>query len=322
MRFTNSVLAVASALFLVSSLSAQTPAPAQAPAQPKPAASDYDRALLKPAHLKEKAPDTFQVKFETTKGDFVMDVTRAWAPNGADRFYNLVRNHFYDNMVIFRVVPNFVVQFGISSYPPVNAAWLGDTITDDPVKQSNKRGYVTFAKAGANSRTTQIFISFKDNSRLDAMGFAPFATVNKDGMKVVEKFYDQYADAPTNEQDAMQREGKPYLDKHYPKLDVIKHATIVGPAAAAAPALPRPTSNSGFALTSRLRRGCACCPHSPCLKPVPGAPAPCRRFCGCKHRRQPVAHFCAAILAPVSSCRWSPVAGHRSPSPPKLISDR
>ena len=228
MRFTNSVLAVASALFLVSSLSAQTPAPAQ----PKPAASEFDRALLKPAHLKEKAPDTFQVKFETTRGDFTMDVTRAWAPNGADRFYNLVRNHFYDNMVIFRVVPNFVVQFGISSYPPVNAAWRGDTITDDPVKQSNKRGYVTFAMAGPNTRTTQLFISFKDNSFLDSKGFTPFATVNKEGMKVVDKLYDGYADAPTNEQEAMQREGKPYLDKHYPKLDVIKHATIVAPAAA------------------------------------------------------------------------------------------
>jgi peptidyl-prolyl cis-trans isomerase A (cyclophilin A) len=233
MRFTKSVLAVAAALFLVASLPAQTPAPAQAPAQPKAAASEYDRTLLKPAHLKDKAPDTFQVTFETTRGDFTMDVTRAWAPNGVDRFYNLVRHHFYDNMVIFRVVPDFVVQFGISSYPPVNAAWRGDTITDDPVLQSNKRGYVTFAKAGPNSRTTQIFISFKDNSRLDSMGFAPFATVNKDGMKVVNKFYDQYGDAPSNEQDSIQAEGKAYLDKKYPKLDVIKHATIVGPAAAA-----------------------------------------------------------------------------------------
>ena len=136
MRFTNSVLAVASTLFLASSLFAQMPAaapsptPPQTPAQAKPPASEYDCTLLKPALLKEKAPDTFQVKFETSKGDFVMDVTRAWAPNGADRFYNLVRHHFYDNMVLFRVVPNFVVQFGISSYPPVNAAWRGDTIVD------------------------------------------------------------------------------------------------------------------------------------------------------------------------------------------------
>src|SRR5271165_3257814 len=221
MRFTNSVLAVASALFLVASSPAQSPAPAaspvppQASTPPKAPASEYDRTLLKPALLKEKAPETFQVNFETTRGDFTMDVTRAWAPNGADRFYNLVRHHFYDNMVIFRVVSGFVVQFGISSYPPVNAAWRGDTITDDPVKQSNKRGYVTFAMAGPNTRTTQIFISFKDNSFLDSKGFTPFGTVNKEGMKVVEKLYDGYADNPTNEQEAMQREGKPYLDKHY-----------------------------------------------------------------------------------------------------------
>jgi peptidyl-prolyl cis-trans isomerase A (cyclophilin A) len=243
MRFTKSVLAVAAALFLVASLPAQTPAPAQAPAQPKAAASEYDRTLLKPFSLKEKAPDTFQVKFETTKGDFVMNVTRAWAPNGADRFYNLVRHHFYDNMVIFRVVPNFVVQFGISSYPPVNAAWRGDTITDDPVLQSNKRGYVTFATSGPNTRTTQLFISFTDkNSFLDKQGFTPFATVNKDGMKVVEKFYDQYGDAPSNDQGEIQAQGKAFLDKKYPKLDVIKHATIVGPAAAEPAAAPAATN--------------------------------------------------------------------------------
>jgi len=241
MRFTNSVLAVTSALFLVASLPAQSPAPAaspvppQASAPPKAPASEYDRTLLKPALLKEKAPETFQVTFETTRGDFTMDVTRAWAPNGVDRFYNLVRHHFYDNMVIFRVVPDFVVQFGISSYPTVNSAWRGDTITDDPVKQSNKRGYVTFAMAGPNTRTTQIFISFKDNFFLDSKGFAPFATVNKDGMKVVGKFYDQYAGAPSDDQDSIQAQGKAFLDKKYPKLDLIKHATIVGPAAPSNP---------------------------------------------------------------------------------------
>ncbi|MGA2302544.1 MAG: peptidylprolyl isomerase [Candidatus Acidiferrum sp.] len=243
MRFTKSVLAVAIALLFVASLRAQTPAPAQAPAQPKAAASEFDRTLLKPSLLKEKAPDTFQVKFETTRGDFTMNVIRAWAPNGVDRFYNLVRHHFYDNMVIFRVVPNFVVQFGISSYPPINAAWRGDTITDDPVLQSNKRGYVTFAMAGPNSRTTQLFISFKDNAFLDSKGFTPFATINKDGMKVVDKLYDQYADAPTNEQGAIQAEGKAYLDKHYPKLDVIKHATIVSAAPDAAPAAAPTAAN-------------------------------------------------------------------------------
>jgi peptidyl-prolyl cis-trans isomerase A (cyclophilin A) len=238
MRFTNSVLAVAIAFLFVASLPAQSPAPAQS----KAAASEYDRTLLRPALLKEKAPDTFQVKFETTRGDFTMDVTRAWAPNGVDRFYNLVRHHFYDNMVIFRVVPGFVAQFGISSYPQVNAVWRGDTITDDPLPQgiSNKRGYVTFATAGPNTRTTQLFVSFTDkNSFLDKQGFTPFATVNKDGMKVVEKFYDQYGDAPSNDQGEIQVEGKAFLEKKYPKLDVIKHATIVGPAAAA-PAASNP----------------------------------------------------------------------------------
>jgi len=246
MRTLKSVLSLAALLVFVFSSQAQTPAPAQSPAKPKSATAAkpaYDRTLLKPPLLKEKAPDTFQVKFETTRGDFTMDVTRAWAPLGVDRFYNLVRHHYYDNMVLFRVVSGFVVQFGISSYPPVNAAWVSATIKDDPVLQSNKRGYVTFATSGANSRTTQIFINFGDNSRLDSMGFAPFATINHDGMKVVEMFYDQYAEGPTNQQDSIQKQGKAFLDKNYPKLDVIKQATVVGapPLTTPKPA-PKPTA--------------------------------------------------------------------------------
>lgn len=233
---------------LVTQALAQTSA--QAPAKPKPAApnassatksaaASYDRTLLRPAMLKEKAPETFQVKFETTRGDFTMDVTRAWAPIGVDRFYNLVKHHYYDNMVVFRAVPGFVVQFGISSYPPVNAAWRNADIQDDPVTQSNKRGVVTYAKTSQpNSRSTQIFISFKDNSFLDSQGFAPFGVINAEGMKVVEMLYDQYGDQPTNEQDQISKLGKAYLDSKYPKLDVIKHATIVGAAAPAAPAKP------------------------------------------------------------------------------------
>lgn len=233
---------------LVTQAPAQTPA--QTPAKPKPAgtsagaagksaAASPDRTLLRPAMLKEKAPETFQVKFETTRGDFTMDVTRAWAPIGVDRFYNLVKHHYYDNMVVFRAVPGFVVQFGISSYPAVNAAWRSADIQDDPVTQSNKRGYVTYAKTSEpNSRSTQIFISFKDNSFLDSQGFAPFATVDAAGMKVVEMLYDQYGDQPTGEQDQISRLGKAYLDSKYPKLDVIKHATIVGAAAAATPSKP------------------------------------------------------------------------------------
>lgn len=259
------VLVFAAIFSFIAQGSGQTPE--QAPAQPKaaaapkastaartgtPAARAYDRALLRPVLLKEKAPDTYQVKFTTTRGEFTVTVTRAWAPIGADRFYNLVKHHFYDNMVAFRAVPGFVVQFGISSYPPVSAAWSKANIKDDPVKQSNKRGYVTYAKADApNSRTTQIFINFKDNSFLDSKGFAPFAVVDADGMKVVETFYDQYGDQPTAEQDQIERLGKAYLDKKYPKLTVIMRATLVGDAAtpqakpaaapkAAAPAATKP----------------------------------------------------------------------------------
>lgn len=226
-------------VFLALAMHAQEQAPAQAPAKPTagaPAAASYDRALLHPALLKEKAPETFAVKFETTRGDFTINVTRAWAPIGADRFYNLIKHRFYDNMVVYRVVPGFVVQFGISSYPAVAAVWSNANIKDDPVTQSNKRGYVTYAKSSQpNSRSTQIFISFQDNSALDAQGFAPFGVIDAEGMKVVEMLYGQYADQPTAEQDEITRLGKAYLDRKYPKLDVIKRATLVGTAAATKP---------------------------------------------------------------------------------------
>jgi peptidyl-prolyl cis-trans isomerase A (cyclophilin A) len=239
---------IALAMQTLAQIPAQAPAKprATAPAAKKPAVASYDRTLLRPSMLKEKAPETFQVKFETTRGDFVMTVTRAWAPIGVDRFYNLVKHHFYDNMVVFRAVPGFVVQFGISSYPPVSAAWSNANIKDDPVTQSNKRGFVTYAKTSApNSRSTQIFISFKDNSFLDSQGFAPFAVVDAAGMKVVEMLYDQYGDQPTGEQDKIEKLGKAYLDSKYPKLDVIKHATLVGPAEAAAPAKPAASKGAG-----------------------------------------------------------------------------
>ena len=226
-------------VFLALAMCAQAQTPAQAPANPKaaaPAAASYDRALLHPALLKEKAPETFAVKFETTRGDFTMNVTRAWAPIGVDRFYNLIKHHFYDNMVVFRAVPDFVVQFGISSYPAVSAAWSAANIKDDPVTQSNKRGYVTYAKTPQpNSRSTQIFISFRDNSSLDSQGFAPFGVIDAEGMKVVEMLYDQYGDQPTEEQGEITRLGKAYLDRKYPKLDVIKRATLVPSAGAAKP---------------------------------------------------------------------------------------
>ena len=204
--------------------------------------SPYDRALLRPSLLKDKAPDTFQVLFSTTRGDFTVTVTRAWAPIAADRFYNLVKHHFYDNASFFRVVPGFVVQFGISAYPPVSAAWANANLKDEPVTQSNKRGYLTYAKTSLpNTRTTQIFINLKDNTSLDSQGFAPFGVVDGKGMNVVEMFYDQYGDATPNDyQDLITKAGKAYLDKNWPKLDSIKTATLVGAAAAASvkPAAP------------------------------------------------------------------------------------
>ena len=198
----------------------------------------YDRTLLHPALLKEKAPDVYKVKFSTTRGDFTVTVTRAWAPLGADRFWNLVKHHFYDNATIFRVVPGFVAQFGISSYPAVSAAWEKTEIKDDPVTQSNKKGYLTFATAGANTRTTQVFINLKDNAFLDRTGFASFGVVDGDGMNVVEMFYDQYGDNAGIDQDQITKQGKAYLDKSFPKLDMIKTVLITEPAQPAKTSTP------------------------------------------------------------------------------------
>lgn len=229
---------------LGTALQVSAQAPADTAAKPKAStapktgtatARAYDRVLLRPALLKDKAPETYQVKFDTTRGEFTVTVTRAWAPIGADRFFNLVKHHFYDNASVFRVVPSFVAQFGLSAYPPVSAAWSKANINDDPVTQTNKRGYITFATAGPNTRTTQLFINLKDNTRLDGMGFAPFAVVDGNGMNVVEMFYDQYGDTAGPDQQLIEKQGKPYIDKGFPKLDSIKSATLMG-AAAAAPA--------------------------------------------------------------------------------------
>jgi peptidyl-prolyl cis-trans isomerase A (cyclophilin A) len=201
----------------------------------------YDRTLLRPGLLKDKAPETYKVKFTTTRGEFTMVVTRAWAPLGADRFYNLVKHHFYDNASLFRVVPGFVAQFGISSYPAVTAAWEKTEIKDDPVTQTNKKGYITFATAGANTRTTQIFINLKDNGVLDKSGFAPFGSVDAQGMKVVEMFYDQYGDNAGIDQGLIEKQGKSYLDKNFPKVDTIKTAVITDPPpSATTAAAPKP----------------------------------------------------------------------------------
>ncbi len=184
-----------------------------------------------PSSLTEKAPDTFKVKFDTTKGAFTVEVTRAWAPNGADRFYNMVKGGFFKDIALFRVIPGFMCQFGIHGDPTISAAWRDAKIQDDPVKGSNTRGTITFATAGPNTRTTQLFINFGDNVRLDGMGFSPFGKVTGDGMSVVDKINGEYGEgAPMGRgpnQGLVQQQGNTYLKKDFPNLDYIKSATIV-----------------------------------------------------------------------------------------------
>ncbi len=224
---------------LVASLSAiavaaqdQSAAPAPKPAVTHAHATTprTDPALFHPAALTAKAPDQFEATFQTTAGDFVVQVTRAWAPLGADRFYNLVKHGYFTDAAFFRVVPRFVVQFGLSANPAINKVWEKAAIKDDPVTQSNHLGYVTFATAGPNTRTTQLFINLGDNARLDSMGFAVFGQVTS-GMDVVQKIYSGYAESP--DQASITAEGKTYLDKNFPKLDHIISATITSPAPAA-----------------------------------------------------------------------------------------
>lgn len=179
--------------------------------------------LTNPASLNEKAPEQFLAKFETSKGPFVVRVERAWAPLGADRFYNLVKNGFFDENRFFRIVPNFIVQFGISGDPKVAAVWEAARIADDPVMRSNTAGYLTFATAGPNTRTTQLFINFGQNSSLDSQGFAPFGRVTE-GMDVVTKLFAGYGERP--DQGMIQRSGNAYLKSQFPNLDYIKKATI------------------------------------------------------------------------------------------------
>jgi peptidyl-prolyl cis-trans isomerase A (cyclophilin A) len=208
---------------------------------PAPAAAAAN--LLTPATLNRTAPATFRVKLTTTKGDVVIDVTRDWAPRGADRFYNLVRAGYFTDASFFRVVPNFMAQFGISARPDVNRAWTNANIQDDPGgKKSNTRGMVTFATTGRpNTRGTQLFINtaMAGNAFLDPMGFVPFGEV-VEGMENVDKFYTGYGDT-ANQEGVIEEGGKAWVDKNMPKLDRILTATIVPPAAApgAAPAAPK-----------------------------------------------------------------------------------
>lgn len=189
--------------------------------------------LFNPDHdmFQQSAPATYKVLFETSAGNFTIDVVRDWAPHGADRFYNLVRHGFYDGCRFFRVVPGFVAQFGMNGNPDVQQVWSSANMPDDPVKQSNKPGYLTYAKTNQpNSRSTQLFINLRDNAQLDGMGFAPFGRVSE-GMDVVEKLYAGYGDGPPSgsgpNQGQIMTEGNEYLESKFPKLDYIEDASIV-----------------------------------------------------------------------------------------------
>jgi len=186
--------------------------------------------LSVPAALAEEAPATFRVNFDTNKGPFVIEATRAWAPRGVDRFYNLVKHGYYTDVRFFRVIPGFMVQFGIHGTPKIQGVWTNARIPDDPVKVGNARGNVTFAHGGPNSRTVQLFVNYRDNSAsLNKQGFAAIGTVVS-GMDVVDKLYSGYGDVQPRgkgpDQPRFMKEGNAYLAKSFPNLDYIKSATI------------------------------------------------------------------------------------------------
>ena len=202
----------------------------------KPPASSDD-PLLNPALATAQAPDTFTVLFDTTKGDFLVELNREWAPNGVDRFYNLVSVGYYQDIAFFRVLGGFMAQFGMHGSPDINGAWKSSKIKDDKVIQSNKRGYVTFAMAGPNTRTTQLFINYGNNERLDKQGFAPIGKVIDEpgkggGMMVVNKLYGDYGEgAPRGRgpsQGKLAKQGNSYLKKEFPNLDYIKSIRVCG----------------------------------------------------------------------------------------------
>ncbi len=183
-----------------------------------------------PAAQSPRAPDVYKVNLDTSKGPVVIEVHRDWAPIGADRFYELVKSGFYDGARFFRVLPGFMAQFGIAGDPQVNAKWKDANLQDDPVKQSNTRGMVTFAKTSLpNSRSTQLFINTGNNARLDSDGFAPIGQVIS-GMDAVDQFYNGYGEgAPQGrgpDQSRIEAEGNAYLQRDFPQLDFIKKATV------------------------------------------------------------------------------------------------
>ena len=190
--------------------------------------------LYYPDRLVETAPETFRVRFETTKGEFLVEVARAWAPNGADRLFNLVRSGYYDGVYFYRVMAGFMAQFGMHGEPQVQARWNRATIEDDPVVASNTRGTITYAKRGPDSRTTQLFINYRDNSNLDLDGFAPLGRVIE-GMEVVDQLHAGYGDLANSGGDGpdarhIAYEGNGYLEENFPELDHIVSAALAEPA--------------------------------------------------------------------------------------------
>ena len=192
---------------------------------------DLSGALLDPSKATLAAPANFKAKFTTTKGDFVITIDRDWAPKGADRFYNLVKIGYFTDVAFFRVIDGFMAQFGIHGDPKVNAAWRPARISDDPVKQSNSRGMVTFATGGPNTRTSQLFINFANNGNLDSMGFSPFGSIDAEGMKIIDIIYSGYGEGQPSGKGPMQgrfqAQGNAYLKAEYPLMDYIKKAEIV-----------------------------------------------------------------------------------------------
>ena len=187
-----------------------------------------DSASRAPSAAASPAPDSFRVAFETTRGTFVVEAFRPWSPRGADRFYKLVNDGYFKDVAFFRVIPGFVAQFGMHGDPDVNRRWADNRIPDDPVVQSNKRGTIVFATAGPNTRSNQFFINYADNTSLDQQGFSPFGRV-VEGMGVVDSIYAGYGEDP--DQSRIASDGNAYLKRAFPKLDYIKSARIVGPAA-------------------------------------------------------------------------------------------
>jgi peptidyl-prolyl cis-trans isomerase A (cyclophilin A) len=181
--------------------------------------------LMDPSTFKEQAPAKYTVDLKTTKGDIIIRVTRSFAPIGADRFYNVVKAGFYTDCSFFRITGQ-IAQFGIHPKPEVAQTWYKATIQDDPVKEANTRGMVTFANNGTpNSRSTQVFINLVDNPDLNSNRFAPFGELTK-GMELVKLLYTGYGDPPSDFQQKLFTQGKEFLDRSYPKLDRILTATI------------------------------------------------------------------------------------------------